>query len=188
MLGIEWDKFEDAFIIDLHKIFKNGFNSPVTKYFQANRKYLRSLIYDYFTNSSFIQNLFQKLTTPNNNWDTDVNLEVTSECIKLFNSLQFLKFTVQRFYLPSIIFLTDRKFDIHGFSDTSKNAYAAVVYLAYSILQYFVGIKNPWSPLQTTSITRIELIACLLLSKLIEAVVQLVILSISKTYIVGRTS
>ena len=31
VLGIEWDKFKDTFIIDLHKIFTNGFNSPVTK-------------------------------------------------------------------------------------------------------------------------------------------------------------
>ena len=31
VLGIEWDKFKDTFIIDLHKIFTNGFNSPTTK-------------------------------------------------------------------------------------------------------------------------------------------------------------
>ena len=72
-----------------------------------------------------------------NNCDTDLNLEMTSEWLKLFNSLQFSKFTVQRFYLPSNISLSDGKFDVHGFSDASKNAYAAVVYLAcsnYSIL------------------------------------------------------
>ena len=31
VLGIEWDKFKDTFIIDLHEIFTNGFNSSVTK-------------------------------------------------------------------------------------------------------------------------------------------------------------
>ena len=62
---------------------------------------------------------------------------MSSEWLKLFNSLQFSKFTMQRFYLPTNISLTDRKFDLHDFSDASKNAYAAVVYLAcsnYSIL------------------------------------------------------
>lgn len=54
------------------------------------------------------------------------------ELIKLFNFLQFSKFTVQRFYLPSNIILTDRKLDTNGFSDPNKNAYAAVVYLVCS--------------------------------------------------------
>ena len=47
---------------------------------------------------------------------------MSSEWLKLFDSLQFSKFTVQRLYLPSNISLTDRKFDVHGFrlaTDTS---------------------------------------------------------------------
>ena len=31
LLGTDWDKFKDTFIIDLHKIFSNGFNFPMTK-------------------------------------------------------------------------------------------------------------------------------------------------------------
>ena len=123
VLGIEWDKFKDTFIIDLHKIFTNGFNSPVTK---RNILRLITSIYDPLGIISPIVVLFkiyfQKLTTLKNNWDTDLNLEMSSEWLKLFNSLQFSKFTVQRFYLPSNISLTDRKFDVHGFFDASKNA------------------------------------------------------------------
>ena len=173
MLGIEWDKFKDTFIIDLHKIFTNGFNSPVTK---RNILRLITSIYDTLGIISPIVVLFkiyfQKLTTLKNNWDTDLNLEMSSEWLKLFNSLQFSKFTVQRFYLPSNICLTDRKFDVHGFSDASKNAYAAVVYLACSNYSIFLASKTRVSPLQATSIPRLELMACLLLSELIEIVLS----------------
>ena len=101
---------------------------------------------------------FQRFTTLMNNCDTDLNLEMTSEWLKLFNSLQFSKFTVRRFYLPSNTFLTERKFDIHGFSDASKKAYAAVVYLACSSYCILLASKTRVSPLQTTSIPRLELI------------------------------
>ena len=76
MLGIEWDKFKDTFIIDLHKIFMNGFNSPITK---CNILRLIASIYDPLGIISPIVFLFKiyflKLTTLKNNWDTDLNLE-----------------------------------------------------------------------------------------------------------------
>ena len=101
--GIEWDKFKDTFIIDSDKIFTNGFNSPATK-----RNILR-LIASICNPLGIISPIvvlfiiyFQKLTTLKNNWNTDLNLEMSSEWLKLFNSLQFSKFTVQKFYLPRI--------------------------------------------------------------------------------------
>ena len=77
---------------------------------------------------------------------------------------------MQRFYLPINISLTDRKFDIRGFFDASKNAYAAVVYLACSNYSIILASKTRVSLLQTTSIPPLELKACLLLSELIEIV------------------
>ena len=169
MLGIECDKFKDTFIIDLHKIFTNGFHSPVTK-----RNVLRlvaSIYHPLGINSPIVilfKIYFQKLTTLKNNWDTDLNSEMSSEWLKLFNPLQFSKFTVQRFYLPSNISLTDRKFDVHGFSDGSKNAYAVVVYLTCSNYSILLAAKTRVSPLQATSMPRLELMACLLLLELVE--------------------
>ena len=173
MLGIEWDKFKDTFIIDLHNIFTNGFNFPITK---RNILRLIASIYNPFGIISPIIVLFkiyfQKFTTLNNNWNTDLNLEMTLKWLKLFNSLQFSKFTVQRFYLPNDISLTDRKFDIHGFSDSSKNTYAAVVYLECSNHSILLASKIRESPLKTTSIPHLELMVCLLLSELIEIVLS----------------
>ena len=79
---------------------------------------------------------------------------------------------MERFYLPSNISLTDRKFDVHGFSDASKNAYAAVVYLACSNYSILLASKTRVSLWQTTPIPRLELMACLLLSELIEIVLS----------------
>ena len=157
----------------MHKIFTNGFNFLVTK---RNILRLIARIYDPLGIISSVVVLFkiyfQKLTTLKNNWDTDLNLEMTSEWSKLFNSLQFSKFTVERFYLPHNISLTDRKFDIHGFSDGSKNAYTAVLHLACSNYSILLASKTRVSPLQTTPIPRLELMACLLLSELIEVVLS----------------
>ena len=68
VLGIEWNKFQDTCIIDLHKIFTNGLNSPVTK-----RSILRLIAstYDPLGIISPIVALFkiyfQKLTALKNN-------------------------------------------------------------------------------------------------------------------------
>ena len=97
--------------------------------------------------------------------------------VKIVSLLAILKITVQRFYLLTNISLTDRKFDVHGFSDASKNTYAAVVYSACSNYSISLVSKTCVSPLQTTSIPRLELMACLLLSELIE----IVLLSISNS-------
>ena len=169
MLGIECDKFKDTFIIDLHKIFTNGFHSPVTK--RNVSRLVASIYHPLVINLPIVilfKIYFQKLTTLKNNWDTDLNLEMSSEWLKLFNPLQFSKFTVQRFYLPSNISLTDRKFDFHGFSDGSKNEYAVVVYLTCSNYSILLAAKTRVSPLQATSMPRLELMACLFLLELVE--------------------
>ena len=71
---------------------------------------------------------------------------MSSEWSKLFYYLQFSRFTVQRFYLPSNISLTDRKFDIYGFSAVRKNAYSVVVYLACSNYSILSASKTRVSP------------------------------------------
>ena len=78
---------------------------------------------------------------------------------------------MQRFYLPSN-FIYHRKFDVHGFSDASQNAYAAVAFLASSNYSILLASKTRVSPLQTTSIQHVGLMSCLLLSELIEIVLS----------------
>ena len=80
VLEIERDKFKDIFIIDLQKIFTNGFNSPVGK--RNILRLIESIYEPLGTISPMVVSFkiyFQKLITLKNNWDTDLNLEMSSE-------------------------------------------------------------------------------------------------------------
>ena len=86
---IEWDKINDIFIIDLHKIFAYGFDFPIAK---RNILRLIASICDPLRIMSklsvLVKNYFQKLTNLRNNWNTGLNFEMTLKWLKLFNSLQ----------------------------------------------------------------------------------------------------
>ena len=63
---------------------------------------------------------------------------------------------------------------IHGFSDASKSAYAAMMYLRteYStgvVKVKIIAAKTKVSPIKAQSIPRLELMAALLLSKLLNS-------------------
>ena len=66
--------------------------------------------------------------------------------------------------------------EIHGFCDSSKELYCAVVYFRFvyneSVKVSFLAAKTKVAPLKTLTIPRLELLGCLLLSKLINEVVR----------------
>ena len=77
---------------------------------------------------------------------------------------------VSRCYFRSIDNIVCRQ--IHGFSNASKNGYAAVVYLRTEYESGVVDIRlvasrTKVSPIKGQSIPRLELMAALLLSKLV---------------------
>ena len=73
------------------------------------------------------------------------------------------------------VFSVDRRVDLHGFSDSSK-ACCAVIYaqsvVAEGVKVNFLVLKIKAAPLKTLSIPRLELLGCLLLSKLINEMVD----------------
>ena len=66
--------------------------------------------------------------------------------------------------------------ELHGFSDTSERAYAAVVYLKIVYQQggasniQFVASRTRVSPLKKQSIPRLELLGATILARLINSV------------------
>lgn len=77
--------------------------------------------------------------------------------------------------------------EIHGFADASTGAYAAVVYLRVTsgsgdIITTLVAGKSKVAPLKPMSVPRLELSAAVLLSQLIEFVINTLDLSNSSTY------
>ncbi|GFV04346.1 integrase catalytic domain-containing protein [Trichonephila clavipes] len=95
---------------------------------------------------------------------------------------------VNNFKIPRCILLPATiRIEIHGFSDASERAYAAVVYIkcfnesgqSQTRLLYS---KSRVAPLKTLTIPRLELSAALLLSRLVKKVVPILQLSIHKIW------
>ena len=66
--------------------------------------------------------------------------------------------------------------ELHGFSDSSLELYFAVIYLRFisdcGVTVFFLASKTKVAPLKKLTILRLELLGCLLLSKLIKEVME----------------
>ncbi|XP_070075756.1 uncharacterized protein [Drosophila takahashii] len=83
--------------------------------------------------------------------------------------------TLQKFRLPRFVANDPDNIELHGFSDASTKAYAAVVYSRVtnedgSISVSIVAAKTRVAPLKQQSLPRLELCAALLLSQLIRSI------------------
>ncbi|XP_076302047.1 uncharacterized protein LOC143220243 [Lasioglossum baleicum] len=72
---------------------------------------------------------------------------------------------------------TSDAYELHGFSDASNRAFAAVVYLRViqadaSVKMTLIAAKSKVAPFKTLSIPRLELNAAVLLSKLMESILS----------------
>ncbi|GFW89662.1 integrase catalytic domain-containing protein [Trichonephila clavipes] len=95
---------------------------------------------------------------------------------------------VNNFKIPRGILLTATiRIEIHGFSDASERAYAAVVYIkcfneSGQSQTRLLCSKSRVAPLKTLTIPRLELSAALLLSRLVKKVVPILQLPIHKIW------
>ena len=112
--------------------------------------------------------------------DRDVSLaiEFVNKSKKvLFESSQTNLICLSRYYLRGFDLNEIRQIQLHGFSDTSLKAYAAVIYLRFilidgSIFTSLVPSKTKVIPgkRQKLSFPHLGLLACLLLTKLLKNV------------------
>ncbi|GFW17373.1 integrase catalytic domain-containing protein [Trichonephila clavipes] len=95
---------------------------------------------------------------------------------------------VNNFKIPRCILLPSTiRIEIHGFSDASERAYAAVVYIkcfneSGQSQTRLLCSKSRVAPLKTLTIPRLELSAALLLSRLVKKVVPILQLPINKIW------
>ncbi|GFU58684.1 integrase catalytic domain-containing protein [Trichonephila clavipes] len=95
---------------------------------------------------------------------------------------------VNNFKIPRCILLPATiRIEIHGFSDASERAYAAVVYIkcfneSGQSQTRLLCSKSRVAPLKTLTIPRLELSAALLLSRLVKKVAPILQLSIHKIW------
>ncbi|GFW97816.1 integrase catalytic domain-containing protein [Trichonephila clavipes] len=128
----------------------------------------------------FIQELWKiKL-----DWSEQLPPDAMEEWMNFYQKLA----KVNNFKIPRCILLPSTiRIEIHGFSDASERAYAAVVYIkcfneSGQSQTRLLCSKSRVAPLKTLTIPRLELSAALLLSRLVKKVVPILQLPINKIW------
>ncbi|GFU50594.1 integrase catalytic domain-containing protein [Trichonephila clavipes] len=128
----------------------------------------------------FIQELWKiKL-----DWSEQLPPDAMEEWMNFYQKLA----KVNNFKIPRcILFPATIRIEIHGFSDASERAYAAVVYIkcfneSGQSQTRLLCSKSRVAPLKTLTIPRLELSAALLLSRLVKKVVPILQLPINKIW------
>ena len=175
LLGVQWIHDTDEFKFHLSKLQVHARSLPSSK-----RSVLRitAAIFDPLGFlSPFVINLkvmFQKLCVNKSHWDDPLPAELAQRWNKLVQEFDAL----QNVAVPRCYFDTKKhpvSIQLHGFSDASKHAYAAVLYLRTlysdgSVTVSLVASKTKVAPLKKQSIPRLELLGALILARLREVI------------------
>ena len=123
--------------------------------------------------------LFQEVCTLKIAWDTPLPTEFVNKWIRTLERLVWFKpVSINRHYLCGNEVKNVLTFELHGFSDASMKACGAVVYLRAvlpdDVLCNIVAAKTKVAPIsmKTLAVPRLELMGCLLLSKLFKSILQ----------------
>lgn len=167
VLGLQWnpkcDDFSFSVKISSEKCTKRSILSEIAK------------IYDPLGLLSpvtlFAKHLIQLLWIARVDWDETPPQEVVNSWSNFVNELSLLT----RVTFPRHVFSKKDFVQLHGFSDASEKAYAACVYLRVQNEEGDVDIslllaKTRVAPTKRISIPRLELMAALLLAKLIHKI------------------
>ena len=128
---------------------------------------------------------FQELCKTKIGWDEALNGNLLKTWRKLLNGLE----DVTAFSLPRCYFQVIREkvvsCSLHGFGDASSKAYAAVIYLHVTTSQgnyaRLVASKSRVAPVKNLTIPRLELLAALVLARLITHVKEALELDVTIT-------
>ncbi|XP_065356169.1 uncharacterized protein LOC135950561 [Calliphora vicina] len=171
-LGIKWNAITDTFsysfspIDESQKITKRQILSSVAKLFDP-AGWLAPIVIR-------AKMLMQQLWLEHLEWDEDVS----SESLQKWNSLVRDLSHIETISIPRWLQYTPSdEIQIHGFSDASKTAYCATVFIRCKTQSYntFVNLlvaKTKVAPIQTVCLPRLELNGAVLLAKLVNYVIS----------------
>ncbi|KAJ0182865.1 hypothetical protein K1T71_002234 [Dendrolimus kikuchii] len=131
--------------------------------------------------------LIQKLWLCGINWDEELpSILLTEWCTYRSELEQLVQYRIPRWLRT----YRGDTLELHGFSDASNQAYAAVVYIRVvnqqdDVYSRLVTAKTKVAPIKQVSIPRLELCGAVLVSKLLCEVAE--VLNIDKTKIYART-
>ncbi|KAL7724935.1 hypothetical protein ACLKA6_007539 [Drosophila palustris] len=168
VLGLHWQPGEDTL----------SYNACLSTQADSTKRQVLSLVARIFDPLGLIapvvvqfKILFQDLWLLDLDWDTQLPPKLADWWHKCCTDLN----TLQRLKIPRFIDNKEESIELHGFSDASIKAYAAVVYCRVthedgSITTSLVTAKTRVAPLKQQSLPRLELCGALLLCRLIVAV------------------
>ena len=175
VLGLQWDTEADEIIFDFVKIIHTMHLNEATK------RVVLSVVASFFDPLGFLSPItsqgkviFQLICKSKLKWDDLISSEILdmwNKFIKLITEIKKIRF--KRCVVPELI---EKIIDIqvHGFSDSSGSAYCAVVYLrketTCGVAVRFLTAKTKVAPVKKFTIPRLELLSCVLLSKLIKTI------------------
>ena len=121
-----------------------------------------------------VKSFFQQLCVEKVGWDTELQGKDKTKFHNIVGEIP----SFQSIFLSRFLFKKDKpvkNVQLHGFSDASEQAYAAVVYLRVEYLSgeidvRFLSSKSKVCPLKQQSVPRLELLGACLLAKLVESV------------------
>lgn len=171
ILGLTWNQQDDVFkyCINLprlsHPVTKRAVVSDIARLFDP---------LGWISPVIIVAKIFiQKLWVSGIDWDDKLPPQLLNEWIKYRENLNLLT----NFQIPRWIQTkrNDVLFELHGFSDASNDAYAAVVYARIvdingNIYTNLIASKTKVAPVKIVSIPRLELCGAVLLSKLLSDV------------------
>ena len=173
LLGVIWDNHSDELLVDLSELSHYVKCLPVTK---RSVLKLSARIFDPLGVVSplviGLKLLFRSLCTDNIDWDDPIE----GDALTKWKSLIAEFGCVNQIRVPICYFRGSLKpvsIELHGFSDASAQAYGAVVYLRAvyedgSISSTIIASKTRVAPMKVQTIPRLELLAALILTQLVD--------------------
>jgi len=189
LLGLNWDSQSDCFRYDFFALLQCTQNLPPTK--RALLRITAKIFDPLGLLSPFVIQLkvmFQQLCVDGKDWDAENTGNLLEKWKRTLEDMQSLNCVeIPRYYHG----LSDKpvSIEIHGFSDASVSAYAAVLYMRTCFENGEVDVKiiaskTKVSPIKRQTTPRLELMAALLLSQLVSNTTK--VLSFTAKYIAGQ--
>ena len=179
VLGLSWDVKSDEFVFSFENIVTTFNQMKKTK---RNLLKLSSMFFDPMGKICpivlLLKVLFKSLCQDKHGWDEIIPIQVSEKWTTYIRNLTYSTIRVKRHV--QIEANVHQRIELHGFADASNQAYCSVVYVrVIDTKSNNVNVtlwcgKSRVAPMKKLTIPRLELLGCLLLAKLIRAVLTAV--------------